>query len=371
MGCGLRGSRCFVGVVVAASLNQAAFTSQTITGAVIYALTAGSIYAIAASGLVVTYTTSGVFNFAQGAIGMLMAFLYWEVRINHGWPAWIAIVFVVLIVAPLFGAVVDWSLMRRLVATPLVVQLVVTIGLMFFLMGLAATIWDENSHLAASPEFLADKHGIDIGDVVLTWHRFITIIVAVLVAIFLRFLLYRSRTGVAMRAVVDNRELAGLQRRPAGPASRSLAWALGSSMAAIAGILLAPNVGLRVDVLTLFIVDAFAAAIIGRLRSLPWTFVGGLIIGVDAELRPQLPAVGWTVEHRVDRDPGGDPVRGAARAARGAPRDRSPGPEAPRAAASRPQTFGGRHGRARPRRRADRGVRRHSTPPTCGGSPSP
>jgi branched-chain amino acid transport system permease protein len=267
------------GAIVVASLNQAAFTSQTITGAVIFALTAGSIYAIAASGLVVTYTTSGVFNFAQGAIGMIMAFLYWEVRINHGWPAWIAIVFVVLIVAPLFGAFVDWSLMRRLVDTPLVVQLVVTIGLMFFLMGLAATIWDENSLAPPLPEFLADRHGIDIGDVVLTWHRFITIVVAILVAVFIRFLLYRSRTGVAMRAVVDNRELAALHGVRPGRIS-SLAWALGSSMAAIAGILLAPNVGLRVDVLTLFIVDAFAAAIIGRLRSLPWTFVGGLLIGV-------------------------------------------------------------------------------------------
>src|SRR4029450_1722933 len=128
-----------VGLCVVESLTQAAFTSQTITAAVIYALTAGSIYAIAASGLVVTYTTSGVFNFAQGAIGMIMAFLYWEVRINHGWPAWIALGFVVLIGAPLFGAFVDWALMRRLVGTPLVVQIVVTIGLMFFLMGLAAT----------------------------------------------------------------------------------------------------------------------------------------------------------------------------------------------------------------------------------------
>jgi branched-chain amino acid transport system permease protein len=269
----------FAGIVVAASLNQGAFTSQTITAAIIYALTAGSIYAIAASGLVVTYTTSGVFNFAQGAIGMIMAFLYWEVRINHGWPAWLALVFVVLIAAPLFGAFVDWALMRRLVGTPLVVQLVVTIGLMFFLMGLAATIWDENSIAPPLPEFFADKHGIDIGDVVLTWHRFITIVVAILVAVFLRFLLYRTRTGVAMRAVVDNRELAALNGVRPGRVS-SLAWALGSSMAAIAGILLAPSVGLRVDVLTLFIVDAFAAAIIGRLKSLPWTFVGGLIIGV-------------------------------------------------------------------------------------------
>ena len=268
----------FLGVVVAASLNQAAFTSQTITGAVIYALTAGAIYAIAASGLVVTYTTSGVFNFAQGAVGMIMAFLYWEVRVNHGWPAWIALVFVVLIVAPLFGAVIERTLMRRLVDAPLVVKLVVTIGLMFFLMGLASTIWDENS-ISPLPEFLADKHGIDIGDVVLTWHRFITIVVAVLIALFLRLLLYRSRTGVAMRAVVDNRELAALNGVRPGRVS-ALAWALGSMMAAIAGILLAPNLGLRVDALTLFIVDAFAAAIIGRLRSLPWTFAGGLVIGV-------------------------------------------------------------------------------------------
>jgi branched-chain amino acid transport system permease protein len=268
----------FCGIVLVESLNQAAFTSDTLVGAVIYALTAGSIYAIAASGLVVTYTTSGVFNFAQGAIGMIMAFLYWEVRINQGWPAPIALIFVILIAAPLLGAFLERFIMRKLVYTTLVVQLTVTIGLMFFFMGLATTIWDENS-ISPLPEFFADKHGIDIGNVVLTWHRFITIMVAIGIAVFLRLLLYRSRTGVAMRAVVDNRELAGLNGAKPNRVS-ALAWALGCSMAAIAGILLAPNVGLRVDALTLFIVDAFAAAIIGRLRSLPWTFAGGLIIGV-------------------------------------------------------------------------------------------
>ena len=134
------------------------------------------------------------------------------------------------------------------------------------------------------PEFFADKHGFDIGNVVLTWHRFITIMVAIGIAIFLRLLLYRTRTGVAMRAVVDNRDLAGLNGAKPGRVS-AFAWALGCSMAAIAGILLAPNVGLRVDALTLLIVDAFAAAIIGRLKSLPLTFAGGLIIGVVAGLR--------------------------------------------------------------------------------------
>ena len=204
------GVALFVGFVVQASWSGRAVTFDSVLFFLIVGVTIGSIYAVAASGLVVSYTTSGVFNFAQGAIGMIMAFLYWEVRINHGWPAWVALIFVVLIVAPLFGAVIERTLMRRLVDTPLVVKLVVTIGLMFFLMGLAATIWDENSLSPPLPEFFADKHGIDIGDVVLTWHRFITIVVAILVALFLRLLLYRSRTGVAMRAVVDDRDLAGL-----------------------------------------------------------------------------------------------------------------------------------------------------------------
>jgi len=84
-----------------------------------------------------------------------------------------------------------------------------------------------------------------------------------------------------MRAVVDNRDLAALNgARPARVAMFS--WALGSSMAAIAGIFLAEEFGrLGSQELTLFIVQAFAAAIIGRLRNLPMTLVGGLIIGLS------------------------------------------------------------------------------------------
>ncbi len=168
--------------------------------------------------------------------------------------------------------------MRKVVDAPLVVQLVVTIGLMFLLMGLAATIWNEST-ISPLPPFFASSTGVTIANVVVTWAQIITIAVAVLIAVFLRFLLHRSRTGMAMRAVVDNRELAALTGARAGRLS-ALAWAMGSSMAAVAGILLAPTAGLRVDILTLFIIDAFAAAIIGRLKSLPWTFAGGLIIGV-------------------------------------------------------------------------------------------
>src|SRR4051812_1544912 len=91
---------------------------------VVVGVVLASIYGIAAAGLVVTYTTSGIFNFAQGAIGMFMAFLYWQLKadpVSGGWgiPSVPSLILVVLIVAPLLGALIERVVMRRLVTAPL------------------------------------------------------------------------------------------------------------------------------------------------------------------------------------------------------------------------------------------------------------
>ena len=82
-----------------------------------------------------------------------------------------------------------------------------------------------------------------------------------------------------MRAVVDNRDLAGLHGARPNRVSM-LAWVLSTSMAALAGILLAPELGLDVLGLTFVTISAFAAALVGRLRSLPWTFAGAMVLGL-------------------------------------------------------------------------------------------
>ena len=117
----------------------------------------------------------------------------------------------------------------------------------------------------------------------LTWHRFITIMVAVALAIGLRILLFRTRIGIAMRAVVDNRELAALGGARSSVLS-SFAWALGCSLAALAGILLAPETAdMSTTTLTFLIITAFAAAVVGRLRSLPLTYLGALILALATQ----------------------------------------------------------------------------------------
>jgi branched-chain amino acid transport system permease protein len=243
----------------------------------ILGITTGAIYAVAASGLVVTYTTSGIFNFAHGAIGMMAAFTYWELRVNRNWPAPLALFVVILVLAPLFGALIERVLMRGLQGVSQATSLVVTVGLMLGLIGLANTIWKPQDRQLA--EFFGGKRAFELSGVVVNWHQITTIAVAALVAISLRLLLYRTRLGVAMRAQVDDRNLAALTgSRPTRVSM--LSWALGSSLAAVAGVLLAPILQLNVLVLTLLVVNAYAAAMVGRLRSLPLTFAGALALGL-------------------------------------------------------------------------------------------
>src|SRR5687768_4673503 len=115
---------------------------------VIFALQSAAIYAIAASGLVVTYTTSGIFNFAHGAIGMVVAFAYWQMTsTSSGGDAFfgaglglnplLALVLCLFVVAPAIGFVLDRVIMRRLAGASTIAGIVATIGLLFALVQIA------------------------------------------------------------------------------------------------------------------------------------------------------------------------------------------------------------------------------------------
>lgn len=264
--------------IIGANRGLAPYSGKNIATFLVVGISLGGIYAISAGGLVVTYATTGIFNFAHGAIGCFLAFLYWELRVNQSWPAPVALVVVLLVVAPLLGWGLDVVLMRRLRNASLVVQLMVTVGLMLTFMGITTTMWKPITGRSL-PHFFESSKGVEIGDVIATWHRIITVLLALGIAVVLRALLYRTRLGISMRAVVDNRSLAGLTgARPQVISSAS--WALGCMTAGLAGILIAPETGMVVENLTLVIVIAFAAAAIAQLKSLPWAFAGGLIIGL-------------------------------------------------------------------------------------------
>ena len=259
-----------------------AFFSYTVIG-----LFTGAAYAIAASGLVLTYNTTRVFNIAHGAFGMVFAFVYWDFSVRQGIPVWLSLVLVLLVVAPLVGIAVERVVTRGLGSAPVGVSLVVTVGLLVALIGVAEQIWQPAARTV--PQFFAG-HLIHVGSVLVTWHQVLTIILSGVVAGCLYLLLTQTRIGTAMRASVDNPDLLRLYGgRPNLVAAMS--WAIGMSLAALAGILLTPVIGLQYYDLTLLVISAYAAAMLGRLSSLPMTYRRRDGARTAAVLRGRLPAL--------------------------------------------------------------------------------
>jgi branched-chain amino acid transport system permease protein len=245
---------------------------------ILLGLIQGSVFALAATGLVLTYRISGVLNFGYGGVAMFSGYVYWQFAVDWGWPVWIAAAAVVLIVAPLFGVFLDTQLFSRLRDQPMVISIIATVGLWVLLQGIVNTVWRGRSFGVPSlfpTSSIALPGGVRIGG-----NDLAVFGVAAAAAGLLGLMLRYSPAGRSFRAVVDNRQVAGLLGVNTKKVSAG-AWALGTSFAALTGILLTPSLLLSPLFLPIFVVaNVFGAAIIGYLRSLPLAYAGGLGLGV-------------------------------------------------------------------------------------------
>src|SRR5919112_5293185 len=123
----------------------------------IVGLSLSAIYAIIASGLVLTYTTTGIFNFAHGAAGMLAAFAYWQLRFEWEWSAPVSLFVVLFVLAPIFGLLLEAVIMRGLVGTSEATKLVVSISLLAGMIGLANIIWEPGESRPNAKFFDGDR----------------------------------------------------------------------------------------------------------------------------------------------------------------------------------------------------------------------
>ena len=241
-------------------------------------ISAGCVFAIAASGLVLTYTTTGVFNFAHGGVGMVAAFVYYQLKVDVGLPVPIALVLVLGVLAPAVGLILE-RIMRSFRNAPPGTTLTVTIAITILLIGVIQYLYQADGEQRTTTYLFGDR-AVSIVGARIRWDEVAFFVTAVAVAIGLRYLLKATRTGIAMRAVVDNAELAGLTGAPPLTIART-SWILGSMLAALAGVLYAPTAGaLDAINLTFFVLSAYGAAVFGRLKSLALTFAGAIVLGI-------------------------------------------------------------------------------------------
>lgn len=234
----------------------------------------GAVYALSGVGLVVLFRASGVLNFAFGAIGALGAHCAWSVLQADGSQAlaWGVAIAVSMAVSLLYGRLLAPALAERDIS----IRSVGTLGLALMLVGFAEWFWGEGPRRLVLP---TDADGLEFGDVRLTWTRVLGLCSAVAMMSGVGLLLARTRIGLRMRALADDRGLSALLGVPVLNVD-TVAWGLAGAFAGVCGMLLANIVRLQPTLLTFLVIPAFAAAIVGRLESLPVTVVAGVLIGV-------------------------------------------------------------------------------------------
>lgn len=256
----------------------------------IFGLVTGAAYAGAACGLVMLYKTTRVFNLAHGAVGMVLSFVYWQLFAGWGVPAWVALLLVLLVIAPAFGMLVEQVAMRGLSQTPVRTRLVVTVGLFVGLIGLAQAFWAPQGR--GLPAFFGGA-GVRVGEVFVSYHSMLTLGIVSCVATGMYLMITRTPLGASIRASVHDPALLGLYGANTGRPAM-VAWGLAASVAALPGVLLTPVLALDYYELALVVISAFAAAVFGRLTSMRMAFAGAMVLGLaQAYAIGYLPA-GWT-----------------------------------------------------------------------------
>ncbi len=252
-------------------------------------LLAGGPIALTALGLVLIFKSSYIFNFAQGQLLLMGALVTWWISVEHGLPLWIAILFALLISA-LLGLVIERLALRPMTGQPLLSIILMTLALSQVLQGVALLLFGgvqrnfpqifsaANPYRITTPFVYHDKPIVVILKQNLAWSFVVAVLGVLVIGAFFRF----TKTGLAMRGTSEDHELAqsiGLNiNRVFG-----VSWALAGVIAATGGVLLATSSGLDLS-LSVVVLAAFPAVLLGGLESIPGTIVGGLVIGLSQGL---------------------------------------------------------------------------------------
>jgi ABC-type branched-subunit amino acid transport system ATPase component/branched-subunit amino acid ABC-type transport system permease component len=241
----------------------------------------GALYALAAQGLIVIYRGSGVLNFAQGAIGMAGAYLDWWLTTTHGWASVPALIAGVLLSA-LIGALTHLVIMRQLRRASPLARVIATLGVLLSLQAGAILLFSSVPQFITSalPSTVVHIHG----QIVISEDRLILLGIAAGLTVLLWGLYRYSRFGLGTAAVAENeRAAASLGWSPDVVATAN--WTLGSALAGLAAILIAPIVTLQPAVMTDLVIAAIAGALVAAFRSFPIAFFVSLAIGIaEAEI---------------------------------------------------------------------------------------
>ncbi|MCD7835647.1 MAG: branched-chain amino acid ABC transporter permease [Lachnospiraceae bacterium] len=236
----------------------------------------GSVYAIIALGYTMVYGIAKMLNFAHGDVIMVGGYMAFCATSYLGWPAVPSVLFSVF-VCTILGIVIEKLAYKPLRNATSLAVLITAIGVSYFLQNAALLIWTSNPK--AFPN-LVNFPGITIGSAQVSSVALVTIIACIVIMVALTLFTGKTKMGKAMRAVSEDKGAAQLMGINVN-GTISLTFAIGSGLAAIAGVLLCsayptlmPTTGSMPGI------KAFTAAVFGGIGSIPGAMLGGILLGI-------------------------------------------------------------------------------------------
>jgi len=245
-------------------------------------LLAGVMYSLVALGFVLIYKASGVFNFAQGAMVFFAALTFVGLQEKFALPFWAAFG-LALAAMVVLGILTERIVLRPLVNQPQITLFMATIGLAFFIEGLAQLIWGTNVRrldIGIKDEPIAAV--LERFDIVISSFDLIAALVAGVLVTVLAVFFQVTRVGRALRAVADDHQAALAVGIPLKQIW-AIVWSVAGFVALVAGLMWGARNGVQFA-LTFVALKALPVLILGGFESIPGAIVGGLIIGASEKL---------------------------------------------------------------------------------------
>jgi branched-chain amino acid transport system permease protein len=243
--------------------------------ALVSGLMVGSLYSLVGLGIVVIYKSTHVFNFAQGGLLMVGAYLAWSFMEQMGMPIWLGLI-CGLILAIVIGILIERLGMRRLVGQPILSLIIVTLALQALLEGIVTLLWGDKNYNVFPP--FIPPNPVEFFKIILSLqHIIIFFITMIVIGLFILFFKY-SKWGLDMRAVAEDHQAAMCM----GISTRIvfiLAWVIATLLAYIGGVLLGSINGVSTT-LHHIAGNCFPVVLLGGLESIPGVLIAGLIVGV-------------------------------------------------------------------------------------------
>lgn len=243
-------------------------------------LSLGSIYAIIALGYTMVYGIAKMLNFAHGDVIMIGGYMCFFATQRFGLPPILGVL-IAMAVCTLLGIIIERLAYKPLRSAPSLAVLITAIGVSYFLQNAAQLLWTSNPKVFAS---VVGSGSMQVGGLTISHVTLLTIVVCLVIMVGLTLFVNKTKMGKAMRAVSEDKGAAQLMGIDVNT-TISITFAIGSGLAAIAGVLLCsayptlmPTTGSMPGI------KAFTAAVFGGIGSIPGAFLGGILLGIIENL---------------------------------------------------------------------------------------